>query len=291
MRFAAVAVLAVVLAGCAGDDDGPPGPAPTTGPLPGPTTPGPTTTGPAPARDVVLLAAFAFEDCLGAAVEETFPVEDVQALLPPGFTARDAPGAVGVPSGRATATTEIHRCTYTAPGGTIEGAFLGRVLVDIEPPVEAFPGRDITADGHAYVFRMLAAEDVFSSAWAAAGYDTHSGPADITIQTVTGSVGLPPAGPDFAVLAEAGAYVLDGRAASSSSQDTVTFRHYTRLEDGRHLLWNGEAERTVALEGLATLATPDDDPLAGLRDAPHPTRLVGHDGTTYRDQTLLLTAA
>src|SRR5687767_10615734 len=94
-------LLAAAMAGCLGGSPGEQGPGGTSGPSA--TGPSSSSTGPSPPPPgppvVDLLLGFALEECSGVSVRHPVPLDAVQALLPPGFTAQVMDGTEGLPGG------------------------------------------------------------------------------------------------------------------------------------------------------------------------------------------------
>jgi hypothetical protein len=263
-------VLAALLAGCLGDSggDGSGGSATTsTTTGPGAASSSSTTMPPAGAGPFVvdLLLDFAFEGCRGVSVVSSLaPIEDVQALLPDGFTA----AASDVPGGNAASVAvDLLACAnLTVAGQTrLQDTYYGQVYTFIERPAERVPDAP-DAPIQEYVFRTLAGEDVLAALWPAAGYDTRSGPAHLDLTSP--GVGLP-VDPGLRMAdGAAGDYALtaNGNLLAPSSV-SGGFARYTALADGSVLVWTGSHALDGAFRGQGSADVADDDALARFEAA------------------------
>lgn len=254
-------VLVALLAGCLGDGGGNGDGDPTTSPTTASTSSSSsTTTPPATSPFVVdLLLDFSFEACRGASVVASAPLEDVQALLPAGFTAAPTDLSGG---NAASVAVDLYACGTLAVAGQprVADTYYGQVSTFIERPEERVPGAPEAAIQE-YVFRVLASEDVLSALWPAAGYDTRSGPAHVDLtspgQALPVDAGLrmvDAAAGDYAVMANGN--TLAPAAVSGS------FARYTALADGSVLVWTGNYALDTAFTGQGAADVADDDPLA-----------------------------
>ena len=256
-------LLAGLLAGCSdggGGGGGEPGPSddrssPTTGP---PLTPAPAP----PASPLVfdLLPDFAFEGCQGLSVVSDQPIDQVQALLPEGFTAAPSPSAPAL----GVVAMDLYVCgNLTTPNVRIANMSFGMVYTRIEAPADRVSGVP-PADVHEYAFRLLAGQDVLSALWPAAGYDTYDG----TVAFSIGPVGDLPI--DLGARsgnASVGEYFMLATGPGPAAAPTEsTFARFTALEDGSVLVWTG-TYRSTALDGQGSFQVADDDPAAGFEAA------------------------
>lgn len=259
---AALLLLGALLAGCSGD--GAEDPVPSTSPSP--TAGFPTTPPPIPPTSPLvfdLLPDFAFEGCRGISIVTGRPIDQVQALLPEGFTAAPLASAptLGV------AAMDLFKCgNLTTPNVRIANVSFGMVYTHIEPPAGRVSGVP-EADVSEYAFRLLAGQDVMAALWPAAGYDTYNGSVGLTISPV-GDLPVPvdlgarsangSVGEDYFMLASG-----PGPAAAPAER---TFARYTALADGSVLVWTG-VYRDTALDGHGSFQVAADDPFAGFQVA------------------------
>lgn len=255
-------LLAALLAGCSdGTGSGEPepsgdaSPSSTTGP---PLTPAP----PPPETPLVfdLLPDFAFEGCQGLSIASDQPLDQVQALLPEGFTAAPSPSAPAF----GVVAMDLFVCgNLTTPNVRIANMSFGMVYTHIQPPTERVAGVP-AADVNEYAFRLLAGEDVLSALWPAAGYDTYDGTVAFTI----GPVGELPV--DLGARsgnASVGEYfMLATGPGPASAPAESTFARFTALGDGSVLVWTG-TYRATALAGQGSFQVAGDDPVAGFEVA------------------------
>ena len=256
-------LLAATLGGCLGGDGGDrdgdassssssQGAAPSSSAPPIPPPPGPPV--------VDLLRGFSFQGCTGLSLQQTVDRAALQALLPTGF--RAAAGLGG--DSRGTIAIDLLRCgNLTAANAVVPDTYYGQVYALIEPPADRVPGASGSGRSE-YVMRTLASEDVLAALWPAAGYDTRSGPATMTIE---GPAGLP--------LQQRGANAsIDGYAATGtgntlvSSPVTGAFARYTALNDGSVLVWTGTYAFPGGYTGSASFQIPADDPFGQFQRVP-----------------------
>lgn len=262
---AAMVVALLALAGCLGGDS--PGPVPSS--TSSSTSPSSSTTSsttppaPSPAAPPVLdlLLGFEMADCHGLTLQHAQPLDDIQALLPPGFNATPAPGSADP---RGLVTVALYSCgSFSVGGAVVPQTFFGFVSTAIARPEQRVPGAPDAAIQE-YLFRVLAGPDVLGVLWPAAGYDTYAGNASAN---VTGA-GLP---------IDSGARSGTGQVGSGytlAATGTLVpglplgvagpFARYTALADGSVLVWTGHYDLGNAAfgQGIATLA--GDDPVASL---------------------------
>lgn len=259
MRSGAVAALAVALlaglAGCA--DDGPDTGADPSGTPTGTQSSSSTTAAPpAPPPPILQLLVFDLVDCHGISVHHPRPLEDLQALLPEGFTAAPSPGAAS-PSAGAMAV-DLYQCgNLTTATATVADTYVGLVYTYVERPVERVPVAP-EVPVHEYVFRMLAGEDVLAQLWKAALYDTYNGTAAVAdlgpppLRAVQGTVG------DGYRLVASGT-ALDALAGGRGQ----AFARYTVLAgDASVLMWTGTYDLPAAAAGPGSAEVPSGDPFA-----------------------------
>lgn len=254
-----LAVLLALLAGCSGrgggDGDAPTSTGPSTAPLP--TTPAPTPTSP---LVFDLLPDFAFEGCRGISIASAQPVDQVQALLPEGFTAAQAPSA----SAFGVVAMDLFACgNLTTPDVRIANVSFGMVYTHIAQPDGRVAGAP-AADVHEYAFRLLAGDDVMAALWPAAGYDTYNGSVGVAIGPVGGlPVDLGPRAGNASV----GEYsmVATGPGPAAAPAES-SFARYTALGDGSVLVWTG-TYRAMSLAGHGSFQVAGDDPFAGFERA------------------------
>jgi hypothetical protein len=279
-RLALAILLAAGLAGCLGGDreDGPPGPTPSLTST-GTGSSSSTTTGPpAPLQVLDLLLAFEFTECSGISVHHERPIEQVQALLPEGFTAAPAPDAPTPTPGVGVLAVDLFACgNLTTAAVAVPQTYLGLVYTYIERPTDRLSSAP-DATVHEYVFRLLAGTDVLATLWPAAGYSTYSGDANVTVG--------PPLEPDPLLgplvpdpLARFGqASVANGddlgtgyflvatgmQLAPLAAARTQTFARYTLHVDGDGsvLVWTGTYELPTAARGPGSAEVAADDPFA-----------------------------
>lgn len=263
-RLLPVVIVAVVLlAGCAKPGDGPRGTT-TSSSSASPTSSSSTssTAPPMPGPPAIdLLLGFDLTDCFGLALEHARPLDQIQALLPPGFNASAAPGSADP---RGVVTIALYACgNFTISGATVPDTYLGLVSTFIQRPVERVPGAP-EAPVQEYLFRVLAGEDVLAVLWPAAGYSTYNGSAALTltnpavgfdpvVQTATGQVGA--------------AYAWTGAGAQVPGLPNSLqgpFARYTALADSSVLLWTGMQDLPNAATGSGQVRVADDDPVASL---------------------------
>lgn len=253
-----------VLAGCLGSGGGDGGePASSTGPSSSSPTPSPTDS-PLPQSLVVdLLPDFSFAPCRGISVQASRPEDQVQALLPEGFTAAPAFGSDGL----AVVGLDLYACgNLTTPNAQIPDVVFGQVYTHILQPAERVPGAP-EASVHEYTFRLLSRPDVLARLWPAAGYDTRNGTADVSIGVPGNApvdlglrVGNGSVGPEYSLLAEGSSPLVPVPASG-------TFARYTELADGSVLVWTGAYDLPSLTSGPGTFDVAGDDPLAGFEAA------------------------
>ena len=252
------------LAGCLdGNDGGSRGPAGTGSSSAGTTSPGPTGGLPPPPSPTVvdLLLDFGLPGCRGITVEHQRALADVQALLPPGFTAKpvdltmQAPQPVG-PLG--SLLVDVFSCSGLTVAGEprVPATYYGQLYTFVDPPTERWPGTpDVPI--HEYVFRTLAAEDVLAALWPAAGYDSRSGPAALAIGAPGG---LPlQQGPRLANATIAGYTVTAAGNTADTAPIAAPFARYTALNDGSLLVWTGTYAFPTAYRGVGNFQIVADD--------------------------------
>lgn len=263
-----VLVLALAMAGCSGggaDAD----PTPTETPS-GTTTSATTTQADAPTAPVVeLLPDFAFRSCRGLAIQALQPLDQVQALLPDGFTAAAAAPAGGAPPTDPLAIVgmDLYVCgNLTTPDVTIAHVAFGMLYTHIERPADRVTAAP-PADVQEYAFRILSGQDVLAALWPAAGYDTYSGATVLSISPLGSGLPLDPGSrmgegrvdPDYFMLATSA-------APAAPAEDQTSFARYTALGDGSVLVWTGQYSRQ-ARGGQGSFQVADDDPFAGFEQA------------------------
>lgn len=273
-------VALATLAGClggGGDGDGggtTPGtrsdsgisstPAPPMPPPPGPTV-------------VDLLTNFGLNGCRGITVEAWRSLPQIQAFLPAGFQAKPVEDLEGVGEGFGSLVIDLFACgnLTVADQARVPATYYGQVYTFIGPPTDRVPNTP-NAPIHEYVFRVLAAEDILASLWPAAGYDTRSGPANVTIE---GPGGLP--------LDQRGANAgIAGYLATGSGNRlngagiAAPFARYTALNDGSVLVWTGTYSFPGAYSGFGQFQVPADDPFAPMQA---PDRFIGAMAYFYED--------
>lgn len=255
MRIAACLVVLLLGAGCLdGGQGGAPGPTPTSSSA----STGPTVAPPPPSSAppvVDLLLGFTLEDCRGMSVRQSVFLADVQAILPPGFTAQ----ADALASGAGTIVVDFYACgNLTVSSARVPATFYGQLSTPIEPPMERLP--DVPdAAFHEYVFRVLAGEDVLAALWPAAGFETRGGEASMRVGK-----------PSDAVPLDAGVHAAEGGigqdyafravgAVASATPVAGTFARYTALNDGSVLVWTGTYDFGGSYSGHGVAQLPDDD--------------------------------
>jgi hypothetical protein len=261
----ALLALAASLAGCSGGDGGAGGePSSTFGPSS--TASLPTTMAPVPPVTPLvfdLLPDFAFEGCRGLSVVSDQPIDQVQALLPEGFTAAPSPSAPAF----GLVAMDLFACgNLTTPNVRIAGMAFGMLYTHIEPPAGRVAGIP-QADVSEYAFRLLAGQDVMAALWPAAGYDTYNGTVGLRI----GPVGDLPFPVDVGARSGNGSvgeayFLLASSPGPAATPSEATFARYTALEDGSVLVWTG-TYRSSAMAGQGSFMVADDDPLAGFEVA------------------------
>lgn len=251
--LALAAMVVTLLAGCS---QSPHAGAPSTSSS---TTPVPVPLQPAPVTPTVVdyLPQFAMGPCLAVSVQATRPLDDVQKLLPAGFEAAPALGAQDA----GTVAMDVYSCgNLTTPTVSLPPTVYGQVYTFVKRPDGRVAGAPDAASQE-YVFRVLAGEDVVSAIWPAAGYDTRSGPANVSIdapqapvdtqvRTATASVGA-----DYGMVAEGQTSLVPVPWAGS-------FARYTVLQDGSVLLWTGSYEVASPFSGQGSFQVAGDDPYA-----------------------------
>lgn len=258
MRWLAVAlVLSGCLAGCLEDDDAPAAP---TGTGTGSAT-ATTTTPPPPPQVLDLLRAFDLVGCSGMTVQHARPLEDVQALLPSGFTAVPPPGP-GSPTTGALAIDLFLCGNLTTAAVAVPQVYVGLLYTYVARPVDRVPG----APDHPvqeYVFRLLSGDPVMATLWPAAGYDTYNGsaefdggpPVDDPFPDPFARVSQGSVGADYFLVAS-GANV-----AASPGARTQAFARYTERADDRSvLLWTGTYDFPHSAGGSGFMQVAPDDP-------------------------------
>lgn len=277
MRPLLLGTLLVLVAagGCLGGDEGGP-----TAP-PGTTTRTPTlATAPPEPGDALLAPPFSYEDCRGVRFTHQALREDVQALLPDGYEARESPAG----SGLAAVVWTLHECGgFTIGAGVINGTWFGHAGVPVEPPESQFPDRDLEADRHEVLLQVLSAQAPFLEFWTALGYPAYNGTAALEVTD--------PGGLDVGrvVTAGLGEHALQATAtADGGALDGIAMR-FTPHPDGATLIWRDSRELAASHAGPAELAVPADSPFAGLMAGdrlPGQAQLVS--GTPARDVELRL---
>lgn len=272
-------LLAAGLAGClggSGDERPDPTPTPT-----GTGSSSSTTTGaPPPLQVLDLLLAFEFTECSGIRVRHERPIEDVQALLPEGFTAVPAPDASTPNPAIGVLAVDLFLCgNLTTAAVTVPQTYLGLVYTYIDRPTGRLAGAPEAAV-HEYVFRLLAGTDVLATLWPAAGYSTYSGDANVTVGPPFGSDPLvdplPPPPDPLARFGQASVTSGDDLGAGYflvatgmelaplGSARTQTFARYTLhvAGDASVLVWTGTYELPTAATGPGSVEVASDDPFA-----------------------------
>ena len=152
---AALVTLAMVLAGCFGGGGG------------GTSTPTPTTTdtpGPgdnATPQPIAMLLDFAYTGCRGIGVLATADTAEVQAALPPGYT------AVPDLEGGTVVDYVWWACdVFATAASQVNETVLGFIIAHASAP-----------DGSSvfYLLRMLVQDDILRTVWDVAGYDLYVG--------------------------------------------------------------------------------------------------------------------
>ncbi|MHB1260408.1 MAG: hypothetical protein ACYC2H_01695 [Thermoplasmatota archaeon] len=260
---AATLVLALLLAGCSDGGNG--DPVDSTGPVGTATatiSPAPSPSPGSSSLSVDLLPDFAFEGCRRLSVQSPQPIDQVQSLLPEGFTAAPAPFAT---DGVGFVGLDLYACgNLTTPSTRIAGPYFGQLYTHILPPSDRVAGAP-QADVSEYAFRLLAADDVLARLWPAAGYDTRNGTA--TVGITSPSQGLPvDAGTRLGNASVGADYSLRafGSPPPAPPPPLGTFARYTALSDGSVLVWTGRYDFAVGHEGHGTYSVADDDPFAGF---------------------------
>lgn len=287
-RLAVALVLAGILAGCLGGrdgGDGTPGPTSTATGTGSSTT---TSTGPPALLQVLdLLLAFDFVGCSGLSVQQARPLEDVQALLPPGFTAVASPDSAVPTSG--VLAVDLFQCgNLTTSAVAVPDVYLGLVYTYVARPLERVPGAPDRAVQE-YVFRLLSGERVLAALWPAAGYDTYNGTANVTVGPIAD-------GPDPFVRfgqGSVGDYFLAGTGANLAplpATRTQGFARYTVLAgDDSVLLWTGTYDFPASATGPGVMQVAASDPFAQYATPREPT-LAGmarqYDAGAVRAQDL-----
>lgn len=256
--LAAATMLAVLLAGCSGDE-GSPGPDPSGSATPSPmSSTGPDDPVPPPAFVVDLLPDFAFEACRGLSVQARWPIEQVQALLPEGFTAApfgiEGAGLIGL---------DLHVCgNLTTPSARVGAIAFGQVYTYVERPVDRLMEAP-EADVQEYAFRLLAGDDIGARLWPAAGYDTRNGTANVSISPLGGGLPLDP-GVRLGDGTVAGYHILASGSPATPLSFPRTFARYTALSDGSVLVWTGAYDSPTGVDGQGSFDVPADDPFAAF---------------------------
>ncbi|MEA3165969.1 MAG: hypothetical protein QOJ26_838 [Thermoplasmata archaeon] len=268
MRSAATASLlvltALLAAGCLGSGGGGGDPVPSSGP-PGTSSPSSPTLSPPPPQSLVvdLLPDFAFEPCLGVSVQATRPADQVQALLPEGFTPAPAFGSDGF----AVIGVDLYACgNLTTPNARIANVAFGQVYAQVLRPADRVPGAP-EATVHEYAFRLLAGDDVLARLWPSAGYDTRNGTATVTVDPLGNGL---PADPGLRLGDGAVAdYHLIGSGGPPGTPfpASTSFARYTALSDGSVLVWTGTYSFPAGFSGQGSFSVPADDPFAGFQQA------------------------
>ncbi|MFA5942885.1 MAG: hypothetical protein WC876_00270 [Candidatus Thermoplasmatota archaeon] len=257
-------ILIVALAGCVGGDDGPSSSNPTESASSSSSASGapPTTQG----VIVDLLPDFAFESCRGLSVRSAQPLDQVQALLPEGFTAASAPVE---PAGTAVLGLDLYACgNLTTPDASIPDTVFGVLYTHVLRPVDRLPAAP-EADVHEYAFRVLARDDVLARLWPAAGYETRNGTADVTLDPVGEGLPFDP-GLRLGNGSVGGQYFVlgSGSPAIPPAPSSGSFARYTVVaNDESVLVWTGTYSFSNLLIGQGTFEVPDDDPFAGFESA------------------------
>ena len=280
-RAVAVAALAaLLLAGClggSGDGGGQPGPTPTPTASQSTSDTGTPAPPPEPVQTLDLLLSFGFVDCDGFSVQVERPLADVQALLPDGFTAAPPPGA---PSGvgYGAVVVDLLRCgNLTTPSVSVPSTYVGLETTYVQRPTGRVPQAP-DAPVQEYLFRMLAGQDVLAALWPAAGYDTYSGPANVTLlMDAPARSGFGSVLPDYFLTASG------GQADPLGGGRTQPFARYTLLDDGSILLWTGAYDLPAVAAGPGSAEVADDDPFAGFATPPTP----GIPGTPIQSRPTL----
>jgi hypothetical protein len=256
-------LLAALLAGCS--DGGGGEPVSSTGPSSSGLLPT-ATTGPAPPPTPLvfdLLPDFAFEGCQGIRIVSPQPLDDVQALLPEGFTVAPAPSAPAF----GVVAMDLFTCgNLTTPNVRIADMAFGMLYTHVQKPSERVAGAP-DADVHEYAFRLLAGQDVLAALWPAAGYDTYNGSVGLAISPL-GDLPVPVdlgARNGNASVGEA-YFMLASSPGPAGAPAESTFARYTVLGDGSVLVWTG-TYRSTGLDGQGSFQVADDDPFAGFERA------------------------
>lgn len=283
----ALLLVAVALAGC-GDDgggsrDGDGGTGPDGGTGDGDGGPGDGDDGSdgtdGPVR-VPLLTDFHFSDCTGFSFYQEADHDEVQALLPEGFTALRVEGDTDLaPQGYL--RMELYQCAaFNTETVAINDTWYGHLHTWIEPPA-AYP--DVTADRYEYTFQMLAGEDIMAQLWPAARYPTHNGSAAQNLTDVAGLAGL--------LEASLGDYLLEAPLVAMADSDTGTLARFTVTDAGERLIWTGSFETPRTHAGQGELQVPAESPFAGFgrvqADALNGPVVYG-DGASFTDNLLVI---
>ncbi|MEK6976304.1 MAG: hypothetical protein AABY18_08185 [Candidatus Thermoplasmatota archaeon] len=259
----ALVLIGALLAGCLGgrsDGNGGTDPTPSSSESSSSSSGTPTPAPLPPPQVLDLLLAFDFKGCNGLGVQHNRPLDDVQALLPEGFTAVPAPDST---TGTGVLAVDLFQCgNLTTAAVAVPNVYLGLVYTYVQRPVDRVPGAPDSAV-HEYVFRLLSGERVLAALWPAAGYDTYNGSASVT-------VGPPLDGPDPLVRLGQGTvgseYFLVATGISTSALPgarTQSFARYTVLpSDQSVLLWTGTYDFAISATGTGFVEVADDDPFA-----------------------------
>lgn len=259
---AALLFLLILLAGCSGGQDDS-APVTSTGPTPTAST---APTGPLPPPQplvVDLLPDFSFEGCRGLTVRSAQPLDQVQALLPDGFTAAPGPLATDVTG---VVGMDLYVCgNLTTPNVRIADIAFGMLYTHVLRPGDRLAGAP-EASVHEYAFRLLSGKDTLAALWPAAGYDAYNGSVGLRIGPL--GTGFP-----VDVAARSGNasvgdayFMLASSMASTLAPEGGTFARYTALGDGSVLVWTGTYQAS-ARDGQGSFQVPDDDSFAGFERA------------------------
>jgi hypothetical protein len=256
-------LLALLLAGCSdGDQDGGPTASPSATPSPSPSIP----IDPAPPQALVvdLLPDFSFEGCRGLSVRSARPIDDVQALLPDGFTA--APFGT---DGAGLVALDLYVCgNLTTPTARVGAIAFGQVYTHVQRPAERLLGAP-EADVHEYAFRILAGDDIGARLWPAAGYTTYAGTANVSISPLGSGLPVDPGVrlADGSVGPPVGYHLLASGSPATAVSLPGTFARYTAVSDGSVLVWTGRYDSPAGVAGQGSFDVPPEDPFAGFEQA------------------------
>lgn len=270
-RLAALAILALLVAGCNGGDGGGAGTSPPTSTsATGTSTSGTGTPVPTAVQNLDLLLTFSFEHCEGIGFQHTRALDDVQALLPDGFVAAPPPDAPSTAPGAEVGVLalDLYHCgNLTTSAKAVPDTYVGWLYTYIQRPTDRVPQAP-DAPVQEYVFRMLAGTDILATLWPAAGYDTFSGQANMSAVSVTDGLPLPaptrqgsigetrdPQGESYLVTATGA-----GLAALEQPRTQAFARYNVIAADGSVLLWTGTYDLPSVATGPGSLLMPPGDP-------------------------------